>query len=572
MLLAGVLYLVRENRRLKGEAPRAIHSFFMPPEKTEFRPTGDDSAPLVLSPNGEHAAFGAGGKLWVQSLRTGRSTPLPSTEGGRSPFWSPDSRFVAFFSEGKLRVIEASGGSVRTVCDAPNPRGGAWSKTGVLVFAPDIRTGLVRVSASGGSPEPVTRVDTNQHTTHRWPHFLPDGRHFLYVAANHATPRSEQAGIYVASLDGKENRRLFSSYGSAQYASGWLLSTRDTSLMAQRFDAGTMGLSGEPVRVADDVSFDYGTWRSVFSVSENGVLAYQLAQTGVGGQLTWLDTAGRTVGTVGERSEAYALRLSPDGRRASVLFGDPNNDIWIYDLPRGVRTRQTTDAQVTGSPVWSPDGSEILYVSQRELGEFVLSTIASDGAGASRILHRSKERIEPSDWSRDGRYVLCDKGNIGATDIWVYPLSEPDKAYPLVQTPFFDLNGQFSPDGRWVAYRSVESGRNEIYVTPFPRGGARWQVSAGGATQPRWSRDGRTLYFWSTGQELIAASVDGTGSRFEVQNTRALFPVNISLGPRVGIIGYDVSPDGGRFLVNSAGDVGAPRLALVVNWMAELPK
>ncbi|HVE65553.1 MAG TPA: protein kinase, partial [Thermoanaerobaculia bacterium] len=572
LLLLATLFLGNEVRRLRAsDKPRATHSFLIPPEKTEFRLTGDDAAHVVLSPDGGRVAFGAGGKLWVQSLRTGSVAPLASSEGARSPFWSPDSRFIAFFSEGKLRSTEASGGPVQTICNAPNPRGGAWGKTGVIVFTPDIRTGLFRVASSGGTPEPLTRPDVKQHTTHRWPYFLPDGKHVVYVAANHASPRSEQSGVYVVSIDGKEDRRVFQSYGSAQYASGWLLSVRDSDLMAQRFDADTLALSGQPVRVADNVNFDAGTWRGSFTVSENGVLAYHVAQTGVGGQLTWLDSAGRSLGTVGDRSEAYATRLSPDGRRASVIVGDPNNDIWVYELDRGVRTRQTTGAQVTPSPVWSPDGSEILFCSQRGLGEFVLSSMAADGAGEHRVFHRSKVRIEPTDWSRDGRYILCDKGNIGATDVWVYPIAEPDKAFPLVQSSFLELGGQFSPDGRWVAYRSVESGRHEIYVTPFPRGGARWQVSAGGATQPRWSRDGNTLYFVSADNQLMAATVDGRGPRFEVKETKPLFRVNLFIGPRLGIPGFDVAPNG-RFLVSSAGEVGAPRVALVVNWTAGLPE
>jgi len=237
---------------------------------------------------------------------------------------------------------------------------------GEIVYAPDFRSGLFRVAVSGGPPTPLTRMEEGKHTTHRWPSFLPDGVHVLYLAANHANPRSEDSGIYVTSVDGGPSRRLMASYGSAQYASGWLLSVRDTSLLAFPFDARRIAIQDEPVRVADDVNFDLGVWRGSFSASSDGVLAYQIAQAGIGGQLTWFDSSGRRLSTVGEKSEAYSPQLSPDGRRALVIVGDPNNDIWVYELDRGVRTRLTTAAQVTVSPVWSPDGAHILtYIFTR---------------------------------------------------------------------------------------------------------------------------------------------------------------------------------------------------------------
>jgi Tol biopolymer transport system component len=572
LLALGVLYLARDLRRLRGVRPRPVHSFLIPPENTAFRLTGDDGGPIALSPDGERIVFAASEKLWVRSLQSGTALPLAATESARFPFWSPDSRLIGFFSDGKLKVIEASGGPVQAICAAPNPRGGAWGKGGVIVFAPEIRTGLQRVDASGGAPVWLTHVDEKQHTTHRWPYFLPDGRHVLYLAANHQSPHSDQSGIYVASLDGKENRRLLTDFGSAQYASGWLLSVRGTSLVGQRFDPSALVLSGQPVRIADDVGFDEGIWRGTFTVSENGILAFALGQAGAGGQLTWLDASGRRHGTVGDRSVAYALRLSPDGRRASMILGDPNNDIWVYELERGVRTRLTRDAQVIMTPQWSSDGSQILFGSQPGQTQFVLATVFANGAGERKVLYQSKERIEPTDWSRDGRYVLVDRGNIGATDVWVIPLADSSEAYPLVQSPAYRTGGQFSPDGRWVAYNSRETGRAEVYVSSFAERGARWQVSARGGTQPRWRRDGQELTFVSADGELMAAAVDGHGSRFEVRDVKPLFRVSMFAGPRLGAHAYDVAPDGERFLVNAAGEAGEARVALVDHWDAELPK
>jgi Tol biopolymer transport system component len=571
LLLLGLLYLGNDLRRARVARPGTTHSFILPPEKTTWRLTGDDAAPVAVSPDGDLLTYGAGGRLWVQSLSTGATTPLAGTEGARSPFWSPDGRSIGFFSESKLRRVDASGGPVTTICDAANSRGGSWSRSGVIAFTPDIRAPILQVPAAGGTPQPTTRIDAKVHTSHRWPYFLPDGRHFLYLAVNHNAPRSEQSGVYLGSLDGGEDRRLVSTYGGAQYASGWLLYGSDTSLMALRL-GGDYKASGEPVRVLTDVQYDSGVWRSNFSVSQTGVMTYQVAQAGVGGQLTWLDANGRPTGTVGEKSEAYSPEISPDGRRAAVVLGDPANDIYVYELDRGIRTRLTTGAVVTPAPLWSPDGREILFTAQAQGGTFDICIVPADGSGKYREIYRSTERAEPSSWSRDGRYVLFNRGNIGTTDVWVMPLADPTKASAFVATPAFDTNGQFSPDGRWVAYRSSESGRQEIYVTPFPGGGAKWQVSSAGGTQPRWSADGRVIYFVSGDGELVAVPIEPAGDRLELRAAQTLFPANFYIGPRTGLIGYAVRPDGKGFLANSAGDVGVPRVALVQNWDAGLAK
>jgi len=571
VLLLAALFLGRQLLQARRSPAAPVYSYILPPEKSAFRLIGDDAAPMTMAPQGDRLTFGAGGKLWVQSLRTGVATPLAGTEGARAPFWSPDGRSIGFFSEAKLRRIESSGGPVTTICEAANSRGGSWSASGEIVFAPDIRTPIYRVSANGGTPRPVTTVDTRVHTSHRWPWFLPDGRHFVYLAVNHNAPRSEQSGIYLGSLDGGEAQRVVSTYGGGQYASGWLLYGVDTSLMALRLD-GSYRASGEPVRVIENVQFDPGTWRPNVSASQTGVLAYQVAQAGVGGQLTWIDLNGHVFGKVGEKGEAYAPEMSPDGRRTAVVLGDPANDIYVYDLERGIRTRLTTGAVVTPAPLWSADSTQILFTSQAQTGSYSIGMVPADGSGKWREVYRSTDRIEPTDWSRDGKWVLFNHGNIGATDIWVMPLAEPAKVAPFVTTPGMDTNAQFSPDGRWVAYRSTESGRSEVYVTPFPGGGAKWQVSPNGGAQARWSPDGKAIYFVSSDGDLSTTPVDASGGRLELKETRVLFPGNFFLGPRTGLIGYAVRRDGKGFLANNAGDVGAPRVALVENWDAALPK
>jgi Tol biopolymer transport system component len=571
---AASLALLVPFLRSRGVRPQTMHSFLLPPEKTTFELTGDESAPPALSPDGEKVVYGASGKLWVHSLSTGAATALASTERGQFPFWSPDSRSIGFFAGGKLKTTETSGGAVQVVCDAPTPRGGSWSRGGVIVFAPDYRGGLSSVPAGGGVPVEVTKLDAKLHTTHRWPWFLPDAKHFLYLAANHLTPRSTDSGTYVGSLDGGEPRRILPGSTSALSVPGWMLSVRDGNLMATPFDEKSLALGGPGVRVAAEVNVDSGVWRGVFTASRTGVLAYQVARQGSGGQLEWRDSSGRVLSTIGDRTESFSLRLSPDGRRASVIEGDPNSDIWIYELDRGVRTRLTTSAMVLPSPVWSQDGSELMFVGGSgvaEKPEYILAIIPAYGSGEKKVVVRTAERIEATDWSRDGRYALYDRGSVGMADIWAVALAEPDKPFPLVQSPFLDTTGVFSPDGRWVAYVSQQTGRFEVYVTAFPGGGARYQVSGSGGIQPAWSADGKTLYFVTLDRELMAVDVDGRGARFEIKVPRSLFRVNLFVGPRIASA-YAVTADGKRVLVNSAGDAAEPRVALVADWTPGLTK
>jgi Tol biopolymer transport system component len=566
LLGAGLAMLALSLGRARPAAGGTVYSHLLPPERTKFRLTGDDAAPVTVSPDGRKIVFGASGKLWVQSLETGASIPLPATTGAKLPFWSADSRSIGFFGEGKLRTTDASGGPVQDICDAPNPRGGAWNADGIIVLAPDYRSGLFRVPARGGKPTPLTTLELSKHTTHRWPEFVGDGRSVLYLAANHNAPRSEETGVYVVSLDGKQNRRLFASEAGAQWIPGWILSVRETSLLAYPFDERSLTLRGEAVRAAEGVNLDTGIWRGVFSASRTGVLAYQVAPSKAGMQLTWVDRSGRTLETVGERGTYYWPRLSPDGRRVAVAQGDPNSDIWVYEIGRGTRIRLTINATVAGAPVWSPDGSRIAYVSQSQLPRGFVFCVAPSNGGEIREIETVSERMEPTDWSKDGRYILYGQGNLGATDIWARSTAEPSKSFPVVKSQWHEGSGQFSPDGRWVAYVSLESGRAELYVTPFPAGGARWQVSTAGGNLPRWRGDARELYYLSPDDEVMAASVGESKDRFEVVKVVTLFRVSLAASPRTDLYPYDVASDGQRFLINALGDTEVSRVALVTGW------
>jgi eukaryotic-like serine/threonine-protein kinase len=551
------------------ESHRLIASI-SPPEDSEFDLVGDYGAPPVVSPDGDHVVFGAGDRIWVRSLESGEARALEGTETGSFPFWSPDGHRVGFFASGKLKVVDIGGGAPVTLCDAPNPRGGSWSPQGVVIFAPNIRSGLYRVPATGGTPQPVTALDTSEHSTHRWPQFLPDGDHFLYLATNHAGQK-EFSGVYLGSLNGSnaKNRLLISTESNALYASGYLLFVRQSDLMAQRFDPARLALQGDPVRLADNVLNDAGIWRGVFSASSNGVLICARGSNAAQqGQLTWFDEHGSALGIVGERG-SNDPRLSADGHRVALEFGDPNPDIWIFDSIRGVRSRVTTTGANT-SPVWSPDGKTVAFQTvPLKANKGQLAVRPADGTGSERLLFPEDQWQAPTDWSPDGKYILYDRGDPGITDIYALPLAAGQKPFPFVQTPAWERSGVFSPDGHWVAYTSRESGRDEVYVAPFPGPGPRWQVSSNGARTPRWRHDGKALFAVS-GDGIVEFPIIISGGSLQAGAPKVLFQT--AMGETLLFsAAYDVTPNG-RFLINSLGKsrIGNRPLTLMVNWTAGL--
>jgi serine/threonine protein kinase/Tol biopolymer transport system component len=557
--------------RKPATAARLVASI-PPPEDTSFQLIGDVGAPPVLSPDGASLVFGAGDRLWVRSLASGEAHPLEGTENGTFPFWSPDSRKIGFFSTGKLKVMDIAGGAPLPVCDAPNPRGGAWSTKGVLLFTPNIRDALYQIPATGGTAIPVTKVDTSQHSTHRWPQFLPDGDHFIYLATNHAG-HVEYSGIYLGSLSSPASRTrlLVSTDANAVYASGYLLFLRKSDLMAQAFDAGRLQLQGDPVRLADRALNDQGIWRGAFSASASGVLTYATgANSAEEGQLTWFDVNGRVLGTVGERGNNDP-RISPDGHRvALVKYGGPNPEIWIFDTVNGLRTRLSASAAGTG-PVWSPDGKNLAYMSVPENSSRArIAVMAADGSGTERALHEEANFWQsPSDWSPDGKYILYNRGEPGATDIYVMPFAEDEKPFPFVATPDWERDGVFSPDGHWVAYTSRQSGRDEVYVAPFPGAGQRSQISSTGAGTPRWRHDGKALYAVN-GDDVLEFPINTSHGTIQTGDPKVLFRTAVGQ-TLLFSVGYDVGPDG-RLLMNSLGKsrTASRPLTVIVNWTAGL--
>ncbi len=558
----------------KPPASSRLVAAIPPPEDAPFQFLGDVAAPPVLSPDGLYLVFGAGDRIWIRSLESGEAHPLEGTENGTFPFWSPDSRKIAFFSAGKLRVMDIAGGAPVPVCDASNPRGGSWNTKGVLLFTPNIRDGLYQVPATGGTPVAVTKVDSSKHSTHRWPQFLPDGDHFLYLAMNHAGQR-EYSGIYAGSLSaaGSPGRLLLRTDANALFETGYMLFLRKSDLMAQRFDVGRMELQGDPVRLAEKALNDQGIWRGAFSVSSNGLLIYATGSNSAAeGQLTWFDVNGKVFGSVGERGNNDP-RISPDGHKLALTkYGGPNPEVWIFDTANGLRTRLSTDAAGT-TPVWSPDGKNIAYMAIPEnTSKARLAVRAADGSGDDRLLYQEDQWQSPSDWSPDGKYILYNRGEPGASHIYVMPVAKGEKPFPFVATPDWERDAVFSPDGHWVAYTSRQSGRDEIYVAPFPGTGQRSQISSSGAATPRWRHDGKALYAVSAinGEDILEFPINTAHGTIQTGDPKVLFRTAVGQ-TLLYSAGYDVAPDG-RLLINTLGQsrAGSHPLTLVANWPAAI--
>ena len=556
--------------RLSSEPPRIIQSSLLPPEKSSF---AFEFGPMALSPDGRRVAFVATSsgvnRLWVQPLSGVSAEPLAGTEGASNPFWSPDSRFLGFFANRQLKKIEASGGPPQNLADAPLGRGGSWNREGVILFVPNSRSPVHRVSAAGGEVSPVTKLDAAaSENSHRWPAFLPDGRRFLYLSQN-SLDTGEKNGIYAGSLDGGERKLLINANTNVAYIPpGHLLFYRERALLARPFDAKSLRFTEEAFPVAGDVQYFATFAQAVFSASGPGLLAYQ---TGSGGhtQLTWLDRAGRPAGTVGAPGHLSTPRLSNDGRRVAVRILDPQavGDIWIYDLERSTRTRFTFDPSDDFGPLWSRDDSRVFFSSARKSPGDIYQR-DSAGTGKEEPLLSSNAFEMAQDWSPDGRVLLFqvdDPRKPTQMDLWIYSAAD-GKATPFLQTTSNEILGRFSPDGRWIAYVSNESGKEEVYVVPFPGPGGKWQISTAGGRAPVWTRGGREIVYQAPGDEMMAVEVRAAPP-FQAGIPKALFKTNLRPPPGAQ---FDVTPDGERFLVNlRPGDQGSDPMTLVQNWAAE---
>jgi serine/threonine protein kinase len=568
MIFAIVLGIVAGSFLRAPVSPEgSIRTVINPPEKTTLNLTGDSAGPPVLSPDGSAIAFsatGADGKaaLWVRPMNLLEARMLPSTEGAIFPFWSPDGRSLGFFAGSKLKTIDLNGGSAQVICDASLGRGGAWGPGGVILFSPSPSDPLMRVSINGGTPVPITKIDTALHTSHRWPFFLPDGKHFLYLALHHDPSKSANNELYYASLDGRENRPLFRSQANAVYADGFLLFARGNQLMAQPFDPASGKLSGEPQDLAKGIMNDASTWHMDASVSSGGLLVFGSGASG-DLQLVWMNNSGKEISTVADKlEELQGAVVSPQGDRIALQIDAGENDIWVLDLSRGVRTRLTFGPVANTSPVWSPDGKWIAYASPRT-GRFNLYRKPSDGSGAEELLLTDDQGIDPSDWSHDGKYLIYTRGGpTGQT--WALPLQGERKPSMVLSRGAF---AKFSPDGRWLAYTSDESGAFEVYVVAFGGGQAKYQVSANAGQLPRWSRDGKELYFLDATFDIFAVPVRDAGGALQFG-----VPQTVVSNWSAPLAFYDVAPDGKKILLNRIAQQVSQSVTVVTSFTAGLKR
>jgi eukaryotic-like serine/threonine-protein kinase len=533
---------------------------------------------IAIAPNGHTIAVvsylesARKNVIWIYELGSSDARSLANTEGATYPFWSPDSRSLAFFADGRLKKLELSGGPVQTICDAPAGRGGSWNKNGVIVFAPEVTVGLHRVSASGGTPTQISNPDRNRgEDGHRWPMFLPDGKHFLYMAANFSGRKGVNA-IFVGSLDSDEKRFVVEATANAAYvAPGYLLFYRDRTLLAQSFDPKAFSLTGEPTTILTEIQYLPQVRRAVFAVSDNGTLVAQTGTAVAVSQPVWFDRKGKEVGVVGTPDVYGNVFLAPNGRFVATDKADMGSqnvvDIWTYELQRENAKRLTFDPSLNSVPIWSPDATRLVFASNRPF-RFDLFIKNSDGAQEEKNIVHDDVQKYPTDWSRDGKYILYTRG----ADLWSVTLPEL-KSSLFLKAPSVLRNGQFSPDGKWVAYASNETDKWEIYVTSFPGAQGKWQVSTGGGEQPRWRGDGKELFYLSSDAKMMATPVT-TGANFDAGTPVALFQAT----PRPPVLVYDlfvydVSRDGQRFLINTpVKQAETAPMSVVLNWPAKLNK
>jgi eukaryotic-like serine/threonine-protein kinase len=566
----------------RGQPDRvSVKALINPPPGAHFEAIGDVAGPLVVSPDGKKIAFVASiegrNDLWVRPLDSLNAIEIAGTENATFPFWSPDSRMIAYFADGKLKKVDATHGPGLTITDAPVGRGGWWGPGDIILYSADFRSPLMKVSASGGTPVQVTKLIDGQETTHRWPQILPGGKHFLYMSANHLNPKAGSNGIYWGSFDGKPPVLVMSSGSNALYASGQLLFLRENTLMAQKFDPDSGMLSGEPVNVTEAVFRDDGTWRSLFSVSNNGVLAYQSGTNLSRSQLTWVDAKGSSLAATPSELTFTSFALSPNGKQV-IVVGDPNNELWNVDLARGTRARLTFDGLQHAFPAWSPDGKRVAYLVTDVIGDAIAARSAS-GVGQEETLLPNDEKTGVtryfSDWSHDGRFLVYSEGIVTGNSfaIWALPISGNDRSdrKPFIVVPgnATNIDAHLSSDGKWLAYSSNETGRYEVYVTTFPKPNGKWQISTNGGRPGRWSPDGKRIFYLSAGGDIMSAEVETKAGEFSTGKVERLFHAN---GISQIFPDFDVSPDGKRFLLPGVMTSEQPPITLVTDWTAALKK
>jgi len=550
--------------------------------------------PLSISPDGRWIAFigltASDNGIYLRAIGSTATQRLAGTDAPSNLAWSPDSRYIVFNSAGTLKKVEIAGGPPQKLCDSTMGfRGSTVNSDGTILFG--TATGLYRVPAAGGDPVKATTLDTaRQETAHESPFFLPDGHHYLYQAWS---IEPSNRAIYVGDLDSQEKTRLITASSMPVYVEpGYLLFHREGTLFAQPFDARRLAFTGEAVRVADNLLYSPNDSRTAFAASQNGVLVYidvggSSAPGGEGLQLAWYDRSGKRLEAVGAVAAYRGIDLSRDGKRVAVHRHEAaGGDVWLIDLERGTTPRLTFDpARDNSSPIWSPDGTRVVFNSLRNGTQWGLYIKRADGTGEEEKLLESDQLVIPMSWSSDDKYLVYSVSSINIvrsaplrSNLWILPLTGSRQPAPLLQTPFGEFQPEISPDAKWIAYTSGETGRSEVYVRPFPSGPGKWQVSTDSGVFPRWRRDGKELFFLNSlnAGKMMAAQIHVTGSSIQPDAPRELFDSGIfSFGHSGGNYKtYAVSPDGQRFLIprlpGQTAEVLRPPITVVVNWTAGL--
>ena len=554
-------------------SPDLIRFTVEPPPHSTFSSSGNF---MALSPDGRLLAFvatpaGAGPLLWVRPLDREAAYPLPGTEGASQPFWSADSRSLAFASSGRLKRIDHAGGTPATICDAPSALAGAWNRDGLIVFRQ--ADGLYQVPASGGVPAPATRLDTSRgERAHLWPVFLPDQRHLLFEILS---DRPELTGVFAGSLNSGERVRLADVRSNAVFVEpGYLMYARGGILVAQRFDATRRLTIGDPIPLVEGVPRNVHTGKVAFSVSSTGVLAYRAVGRS---ELRFVDRRGESVETLGEAAPYLDPALSPDGRRVAVARLDPVtgiSNIWLIDTTRGVGSRLTGGTRRATAPwsddtapVWSPDGRSVVFQANRDR-LFNVCRKGSNAGDQEEVLYSSPTFMTPTDWSPDGRTVLCQ--GFGGHGLSLLRWDGPSLSPPRSWSEGGSGQGRLSPDGRWIAYASAESGRDEVYLRPIA-GEGKWCLSPSGGVEPRWRGDGREIFYLAPDGTMMSVEVR-LSANVDLGVPQRLFPTGLSgiSTPLSGRNQYDVSKDGRRFLLNQP--VATSTITVILNWTALLPR
>jgi Tol biopolymer transport system component len=562
-------FLYKALRQQSDTPARVTQTSILPAQGVRFNLRGIHPGPVAISPQGERIVYtgrATGGQpmLYVRELDNPETKALRGTEEAGYPFWSPDGRSIGFFASGKLKRVEVAGAPPRTLCEAPVGKGGTWNAHGQIVFAPTFTGPLHVVSENGGASRPVTELDNEGgENSHRFPRFLEDGEHFIYLA-RHGGDANE---IRVGSLSGDVDKGILRTTSDAAYALGYLLYLRESTLIAQPFNQKTLECFGDPVPIADPVRFIPAAMRGVFDVSTNGMVVFQTGASVPGSQYVWRNLAGEELDRTGEAIMQDNPEISHDGRLIACdafVGSGGTGDIWIYDVERDLRTRFTFDTTSDENAVWSPDDKQIAFSSARN-NMFGIYTKSVGGATTAQLFMETSGLVFLTDWT-PGYLVYFATDSLNTGNILAVPTQGERKPFPVVATPYGEYNGVVSPDGHWMAYMSDESGVFECYVVSFPDASRKWQISTGGATEARWDPKGHGLYYYGTAGTFHFVEAEWDETSFAIGATTALFesPNRVS---------YQVAPDGDRLLVLEDADDGSVEpLTLIMGWNERLKR